>query len=43
VGCSKVLCDNKKLGSCVLLENNGFDLGKDTKWNVALASSENDI
>jgi len=33
VGCSKVLCDNKKLGSCVLLEDNGFELGKDSKWN----------
>jgi len=41
--CSKVLCDNNKLGSYVLLENNGFDLGKDGKWNVVDASSERDI
>ena len=30
-------------GSCVLLENNDFDLGKDSKWDVVKASSERDI
>jgi len=42
-GYNKVLCDNKKLGSCVLLENNSFDLGEDSKWNGVEALSEKDI
>ncbi|XP_068466419.1 uncharacterized protein [Phaseolus vulgaris] len=30
-------------GSCVLLENNGFDLGEDHKWNGVETSSEREI
>jgi len=30
-------------GSCVLLENSGFDLGEDHKWNGVETSSERDI
>ena len=40
---NKILCDNKKLGSCVLLENSGSDLGEDNKWNVVKVSSKRDI
>jgi len=29
--------------SCVLLENSGFDLGEDHKWNGVETSSERDI
>jgi len=43
VGFNKGSCGNKKLGSCVVLENNGYDLGKDSKWNVVKASSKRDI
>ena len=32
-GNSKVLSDHKKPDSCVLLENSGFDLAEDNKWN----------
>ena len=30
-------------GSCVLLENSGFDLGEDGKWNGVETSYERDI
>jgi len=42
-GFNKFFCGNKKLSSCVVLENNGSKLGKDSKWNVVEASFENDI
>jgi len=43
MGNIKVLCENKKIGSCVLLENSGSDMGEDNKWNVVEVSSKKDI
>jgi len=43
VGFNKVSCGNKKLGSYVVLEDSGSDLGEEGKWNDVKALSEKDI